>query len=62
MGSKKGFPSVSHLLHFGPGLGYVCDGKEVVNGIPTHRYKANYGIEGLDAILNIDYYWSGMLE
>jgi hypothetical protein len=47
------------MLHFGPGMGYICEGNEVVNGIPTKVYKNEFHYESIGGNFTITYHWSG---
>ena len=46
------------MLHFGPGMGYVFNGTTLQNGIPCNIFKANIEIPGINATLDVKYYWS----
>ena len=52
-------PSVTHLLHFGPGMGYECSENAVINGIPTKTYKAKLQFAAIEADFDVTYHWSG---
>ncbi len=53
------FPSIGHMLHFGPGEGYKCGYKETVAQIPCNTFTANMNVEEVNAEFNITYWWSG---
>ena len=46
------------MLHFGPGMGYVFNGTTLQNGIPCNVFKANIDVPGINATLDVKYYWS----
>ena len=52
-------PSITHLLHFGPEMGYTCEANDVVNGIPTKQYKAHLSSPTIGGEFDITYHWSG---
>ena len=46
------------MLHFGPGMGYVYNGTSLQNGIACDMYKANIEVPGINATLDVKYFWT----
>ena len=53
------FPSIAHMLHFGPEDGYVFTQPENVNGIPCNTFESkSVKVPALNGTFDVKYHWS----
>jgi len=57
MNTDEGFPSVSHMLHWGD-KNYTYNGKDNINGVACNKYTGIWEVPAWSATFDVGYYWS----